>query len=244
MTAAFSMRINKYFTEKGICSRRSADKAIEEGRVRINSTVAKLGDQVKEGDKVYLNGKEVGLREPERVVVAFHKPRGYECTNNPAVKNIFKILKFRERLFYIGRLDKDSEGLLLLTNQGDLVNPVLRSENEKEKEYLVDLDDLITDEHIEKLSKGVVILDRKTKPCVVERLGPKKIRMVLTEGLNRQIRRMVQKMGLEVKRLKRIRVVNVKLGDLKEGEWRELSALEQQKLFAAVGVPSRRSSEL
>ncbi len=233
------VRINRYISDKGVCSRREADKWIESGRVFINGKKATLGDRVLDGDTVKIDGKAIPKKRESNVLIAYNKPVGIECTTNQSVENnIIDAINFEERIFPIGRLDKMSEGLILLTNLGELVNKVLRSENNHEKEYIVYLNNEITDEAIEKMRKGVwleIANERiKTKECVVERIRKDCIRMVLTEGKNRQIRRMLEKFDLRAKRLKRIRVLKVGLGDLAPGEWRYLSAREKSSLMSLL----------
>jgi len=233
------IRINRYISDKGVCSRREADKWIESGRVFINGKKATLGDRVQESDTVKIDGKAIPKKRETNVLIAYNKPVGIECTTNLNVENnIIDAINFEERIFPIGRLDKMSEGLILLTNLGDLVNKVLRSENNHEKEYIVYLNNDISDEAIEKMRKGVwlEIADEriKTKECVVERIRQDCIRMVLTEGKNRQIRRMLEKFDLRAKRLKRIRVLKVGLGDLAPGEWRYLTAREKSSLMSLL----------
>ncbi len=234
------MRINKYLASLGLCSRRQADQWIEAGRVTLNGAVARLGDSVRDADVLCLDGKELSRSlKPKRILIAYNKPEGVESTQdarNP--RNIDAHLKFPgPRVFLVGRLDVGSEGLLLLTNDGDLVNPILRSQFEHEKEYIVVYDKAVSDEQIRRLSRGVDIGDTDrgpTRPCRVERLGANRVKVVLTEGRNRQLRRMAEAVGLRVVRLKRIRVMNVELGTLKSGEWRYLSAEEERTLLSKL----------
>lgn len=229
------MRINKFFTENGICSRREADRWVEAGRVAINGTPAKPGDQVAEGDRVSVDGKLVSIKAKRRVVLAYHKPVGIECTANPNVKNnVISELNYPERVFYVGRLDVMSEGLLLLTNIGDLADQIARARNQHEKEYEVIFHQSVSDSQIDQLRRGVDIGDEDrglTLPCPVERLGPKQLRITLKEGRNRQIRRMAEAVGLNVARLKRVRVMSITLDDLPVNRWRELSDAEIAGLF-------------
>lgn len=233
------VRINRYISDKGLCSRREADKWVEAGRVTINKKVATLGDRVLESDTVKVDGKAIPKKRAENIIIAYNKPVGVECTTNLEVpENIIDAVGFEERIFPIGRLDKMSEGLILLTNVGELVNKVLRSENNHEKEYVVYLNNPITDAALEKMKKGLW-LDiggerLKTKECVVERIRTDCIRMVLTEGKNRQIRRMLENFDIRAKRLKRIRVLKVSLGDLPPGKWRYLSAREKSSLMSLL----------
>jgi 23S rRNA pseudouridine2604 synthase len=225
------MRINRFFTDHGVCSRRAADRAIEAGRVRINGVPAKLGDTVGPGDSVTLDGEPVGTERKRPVVIAYHKPPGIECTSDPRVpENIIAAVGYPERIFHIGRLDKYSEGLILLTNRGELVNQILRARGGHEKEYVVDVDLPISDATVVRMRQGIEILGRPTAPCRAERIGPRTLRMVLTEGRNRQIRRMCEAEGLRVRRLVRLRVMNVRLGELPRGRWRELSPRELAEL--------------
>jgi len=217
------IRINRFFTEHGVCSRRAADKHVEAGRVRINGVLAKHGDTVKEGDRVELDGVRVAVPEKRPVVLAYHKRPGIECTSDRRVpENIIDAVGYHERIFHIGRLDKWSEGLILLTNRGELVNQILRARGRHEKEYLVEVDVPISEQSIRNMRSGIVIQGRRTLPCRVQRMGPRTFRMVLTEGRNRQIRRMCEAENLRVKRLLRVRVMNIELGSLREGRWRRL----------------------
>lgn len=224
------MRINRYFTDRGICSRREADRWVEAGRVTINGRLATHGAQVTDEDTVAVDGR--ALRPPKKtpVVLAYNKPIGIECTSDPRVKeNIIDAVGYPERVFHIGRLDQMSEGLILLTNIGDLVNVILRRRYGHEKEYQVMLDRGIPDRDLRHMARGVMLEDGVTAPCRVERLsGGRRIRMVLTEGRNRQIRRMAEALGYRVVRLRRIRIMHVHLGDLPRGRWRRLSAAEMR----------------
>ena len=221
------LRINRFFTEHGVCSRRAADRYVEAGRVRINGVPAKLGDTVGPGDEVTLDGDRIGQDTRRRVVLAYHKPPGIECTSDPRVPdNIIDAVNYPERIFHIGRLDKFSEGLILLTNRGELVNQILRARGHHEKEYVVDVDLPISSATLGRMRHGIEILGRMTAPCQAERLGPRTLRMVLIEGRNRQIRRMCEAEGLRVRRLTRVRVMNIELGPLPRGRWRELAPRE------------------
>lgn len=220
------MRLNKYISSTGICSRREADAWIEAGRVTINGAVATLGTQVNEGDQVSVDGRPVtpGSR---RIYIAFNKPVGITCTTERDVDgNIVDFIGHRERIFPVGRLDKDSEGLILLTNDGDIVNEILRVENAHEKEYEVTVDRPVTEIFLNGMASGVRILGTVTKPCKVKRIGPATFRIILTQGLNRQIRRMCSFFGYQVVKLQRIRIINLTLAGLKVGQWRELSEAE------------------
>jgi 23S rRNA pseudouridine2604 synthase len=225
------MRLNKYLGETGICSRREADAWIEAGRVTVNGAVAQLGTQVTESDEVCVDGRQVSSK-PQRVYLALNKPTGIECTTDRSVPgNIVDFVAHRERIFPIGRLDKDSEGLILLTNDGDIVNRVLRAEHEHEKEYIVSVDRPLTPEFLAGMASGVPILDTVTNPCRVTQVGKNTFRIVLTQGLNRQIRRMCEHFDYTVRRLQRVRIMHVALGDLPLGEWRNLTDAEVQKLL-------------
>jgi 23S rRNA pseudouridine2604 synthase len=226
------MRLNKYLGETGACSRREADAWIEAGRVTINGIPTQLGAQVHPGDDVCVDGRPVAAR-PARVYLALNKPPGVECTTERDVpENIVDFVGHRERIFPVGRLDKDSEGLILLTNDGDIVNGVLRAEHGHEKEYLVTVDRPVTQAFIEGLARGVPILGTVTRRCEVAAVSKNVFRIVLTQGLNRQIRRMCRHFGYTVRRLQRVRVMHVRLGRLAPGEWRSLRADEIAPLLA------------
>ena len=224
------MRINKYISETGVCSRREADQWIAAGRITINGITATLGSQVAEGDAVYIDGQPVGQKK-SRIYIALNKPVGITCTSEPHIKdNIVDFVGHAERIFPIGRLDKDSEGLILLTNNGDIVNEILRVENAHEKEYRVTVDRPITDAFINGMASGVSILGVRTKPCVVKRINPRCFSIILTQGLNRQIRRMCAAFDYRVRRLQRVRIMHIQLGSLKIGQWRNLSDNELKDL--------------
>lgn len=224
------IRINKFLSEVGFCSRRGADKIISQGRVYINGEIAVLGSKVNRDDLIKVDGELINNQE-EKVYLAFNKPVGIECTGNQKVKNnIIDYINFNKRLFTIGRIDKDSEGLILLTNNGDIVNNVLRAENKNEKEYLVTLNKKIDKDFIQKIRSGVRIMGKLTKKCYVEKTYENKFKIVLTQGLNRQIRRMCNALGYRVTKLKRIRVMDIKL-DTKVGEYRFLNESEVKQLF-------------
>lgn len=225
------MRLNKFISESGKASRRGADKLIEEGRVKLNGRIAKIGDQVHPGDEVMVNGNIIRLAR-NNVYIALNKPVGITCTTEKGVKgNIVDFVNHPLRVFNIGRLDKDSDGLILLTNDGDIVNEILRAENNHEKEYIVSVDKPITPEFIEQMSKGVKILGTKTLPCEVRQLSKYEFQIILTQGLNRQIRRMCEALGYEVYRLQRTRIMNIHLGSLPVGQWRDLTKKEKTRLF-------------
>ena len=230
------MRLNKFISETGVCSRREADIWIEAGRVTINGEPATLGTQVGEGDVVCVDGRRIGAAK-QHVYIALNKPVGIVCTTERDVAgNIVDFVRHRERIFPIGRLDKDSEGLILLTNHGDIVNEVLRSENDHEKEYLVTVDRPVTRIFLDGMATGVRILGTVTKPCKVQRIGASVFRITLTQGLNRQIRRMCSFFGYKVVRLQRVRIMNITLGKLRTGEWRELDPGEVRGLLRAADV--------
>jgi 23S rRNA pseudouridine2604 synthase len=227
------MRLNKYVAETGACSRREADQWIDAGRVTVNGMRAALGTQVNAGDDVRVDGRP--LREkPRRVYLAFNKPLGVECTTDREVRdNIVDFIGFPERIFPVGRLDKDSEGLILLTNDGDIVNTILRAENAHEKEYVVAVDRPLTPAFLEGMAAGVPILGTVTNRCRVAPVGRNTFRIVLTQGLNRQIRRMCEHFGYTVRSLKRVRIMDVTLGALPTGKWRDLTPAELQAVLPA-----------
>jgi len=231
------VRLNKFISEAGVASRRAADRMVEDGRVTINGRRAVLGDRVMDGDKVAVDGKLISKVE-EDIILAFHKPRGITCTSNPDdPDNIIDFIGYPKRIYSIGRLDKDSEGLILMTNNGELANSIMRSRGEHEKEYIVTVNRSITPEFIKGMSNGVPILDGKiTKRCFVEQLTDREFRIILKQGLNRQIRRMCEHFGYDVTRLVRIRVMNIRLGKLKEGRYRDLSKDERNELFLELGL--------
>lgn len=220
------MRLNKYISETGVCSRREADKWIEAGRVTCNGLSAALGTQVGAGDEVRIDGELIGVKK-KHIYIALNKPVGITCTTEAHVKdNIIDLVGHPERIFPIGRLDKDSEGLILLTNNGDIVNQILRSENNHEKEYVVTVDRPITDLALRMMAGGVKIMGEVTKPCTVTRIDSVTFRMILTQGLNRQIRRMCSALGYKAQRLMRVRIMNIHLGHLRAGHWRRLTQPE------------------
>lgn len=228
------MRINKYLSETGACSRREADEWIAAGRVSVNGQPAVLGTRVGEGDEVTLDGRPLAPR-PQRVYLALNKPIGVECTTDRGVTgNIVDFVAHRERVFPIGRLDKESEGLILLTNDGDIVNRVLRAEHEHEKEYIVTVDRPLTPEFLAGMARGVPILGTVTNPCRVTQIGRNTFRIVLTQGLNRQIRRMCEHFDYTVRRLQRVRIMHIHLGSLPIGQWRELTPAEVAPLLPSV----------
>lgn len=226
--------INKYIAATGTCSRREADALLDEGRVSLNGEIARKGNRVAEGDVVLLDGKPLG-QKPQTVYLALNKPPGITCTTDKRDRtNIIDFVNYPERIFPIGRLDKPSTGLILLTNDGDIVNKILRVENAHDKQYIVTVDKPINRKFIQAMSGGIPILDTVTKRCEVEKLGHQKFRIILTQGLNRQIRRMCAYLGYEVQTLKRTRIMNVRLGKLPEGEWRELREDELEILLLSI----------
>jgi 23S rRNA pseudouridine2604 synthase len=231
------MRLNKYLAETGACSRREADQWIEAGRVTVNGARAVLGTQVAESDEVRVDGQPLRSK-PRRVYLALNKPVGIECTTDRDVPgNIVDFVDYPERIFPIGRLDKDSEGLILLTNDGDIVNTVLRAEHEHEKEYVVSVDRPLTGAFLAGMAAGVPILDTVTNPCRITQVGRNTFRIVLTQGLNRQIRRMCEHFGYTVRSLRRVRIMHVHLGELPVGRWRPLTSAELGGL-----LPPKRST--
>ncbi|MBU5472586.1 pseudouridine synthase [Roseburia sp. MSJ-14] len=226
------VRINKYLSEAGVCSRREADRQIEAGHVTINGRKAVMGDKVSPGDEVYFGKKKVS-KEEEIILLAVNKPRGIVCTAEKRERNnIVDFVNYPKRIYPIGRLDKESRGLILMTNQGELVNKMMRSGNRHEKEYIVRVNRDITRDFLEKMSAGVYLeeLDATTRKCKVEQLGKRTFRIVLTQGMNRQIRRMCEKFHYRVVDLKRTRIMNIQLGDLKEGASRRISPEEWKEL--------------
>ena len=225
------MRLNKYISETGVCSRRAADQWIADSRVSVNGQVAELGTQVDEGDRVEVDGKPIGGAS-QHVYLALNKPVGITCTTERHIAgNIVDFINHRERIFPIGRLDKDSEGLILLTNNGDIVNEILRAENGHEKEYVVTVDRPVTDQFLYGMAHGVEILGVRTQPCRVRRIASNVFGIILMQGLNRQIRRMCAVFDYQVRRLQRVRIINIKLGELKSGQWRNLGADELRGLL-------------
>ena len=221
-------RINKYLSEVGFCSRRAADRLIKEGKVTINGEITEIGSKVEEGDLVEVEGQTIiNPTNQKNIYLAFNKPIGIVCTTDRRVEpdNIIDFIKYPKRIFPIGRLDKPSEGLIFLTNDGDIVNKILRAKNNHEKEYIVSVNRPINKDFIQSMSNGVEILDTITKNCFVKQLGQKKFKIILTQGLNRQIRRMCESLGYRVKSLKRVRIMNIKL-DVPTGKFREITKEE------------------
>ena len=228
------VRLNKYLSEAGVCSRREADRLIETGRVTVDGKKAQTGMKIIPGQEVRV-GKKLVSKGDEMVVLAVNKPRGIVCTEEKRERNsIVRFLDYPIRVTYIGRLDKDSRGLLLMTNNGDIINRMMRAANYHEKEYKVTVDKEVTDEFLEKMGGGVPILDTVTRPCRVRKIGKYTFSIILTQGLNRQIRRMCEALGYEVKDLLRVRVMNIRLGSLKEGEYRELTDEELDELYSLI----------
>lgn len=231
-------RLNKYISDSGYCSRRFADKLIEKNRVTINGIVPELGTKVVPGDKVCVDGMEIKASDSnhtDRVYIAYNKPIGITCTTELQVRgNIIDAIGHPKRIFPIGRLDKPSEGLIFLTSDGDIVNKILRAENAHDKEYVVTVDQPISERFVERMSKGVPILGTITKPCIVTPESKYVFRIILTQGLNRQIRRMCEYLGYEVTKLNRSRIMNVELGQLRPGQWRDLTDNEMAEINAAV----------
>jgi 23S rRNA pseudouridine2604 synthase len=235
-------RINKFLSESGYCSRREADRLISEGRVTINGVVPEMGTKVVETDEIRVDGKLIRENRDKPIYLAFNKPVGIECTTNQSVRNnIVDYINYPERIFPIGRLDKASEGLIFMTNDGDIVNKILRARNNHEKEYIVTVDKPITDRFIQKMGNGVPILDTITRKCKVEQISKYIFKIVLTQGLNRQIRRMCEYLGYEVTDLKRIRIINISL-DIPVGRYRDLTAAEIKELNQLI-EPSSKTEE-
>jgi len=224
-------RINKYLSEVGYCSRRAADKLIDDGKVTINGKIARMGSKIDEDDQIEVEGQRIEKLTKKNIYLAFNKPVGIVCTTDRKVEpdNIIDFINYPKRIFPIGRLDKPSEGLIFLTNDGDIVNKILRSRNDHEKEYIVGVNRPISNEFIQRMSNGVEILDTITKDCFVEQLGPKTFKIILTQGLNRQIRRMCESLDYRVKSLKRVRIMNIKL-DVPTGKYRKFTKEELLEL--------------
>ncbi|MGQ0384669.1 MAG: pseudouridine synthase [Gammaproteobacteria bacterium] len=235
------MRLNKFISESGIASRREADAWIAAGRVTVNGRQGELGTQVEDGDAVRVDGRPLPARR-RAIYLALNKPRGITCTTERDVRgNILDFVRHRERIFPIGRLDKDSEGLILLTNDGDIVNEILRAEHGHEKEYEVTVDRPVTPAFLSMMAAGVRIGGEKTRPCTIARTGPASFRIVLTQGLNRQIRRMCSALGWRAQALRRVRIMHIRLGALATGRWRELTDAEVRPLLkAAAGRAAAR----
>lgn len=238
-----SVRINKFFTGRGYCSRRAADRLIEEGRVLLNGRKAVLGDQVADGDVVSVDGRPLE-GATETVYLAYHKPVGVTCTTELDVPgNIVRAIDYPERIFPIGRLDKDSSGLILMTNNGDIVNRILRAEFGHEREYLVTVDHAYPVTFLDRLQRGVPVLGKITAPCRAIEVDERSFRIILTEGRNRQIRRMCSMLGFRVVRLVRSRIMHIELGNLAVGTWRHLAQSERDHLLNAVGMAEALHSQ-
>lgn len=231
------VRINKYLSAAGFCSRREADRLVEAGRVSIDGRIAGMGDKVSDGQKVQVDKKDISVEE-EKILLAFNKPAGIVCTttDSQGANNIVDYIGYNKRIYPIGRLDKDSHGLILMTNNGEIMDKILRSANGHEKEYIVEVNKDIDDEFVKNMSKGVYLeeLERTTLPCRVYKDGKRKFRIILTQGLNRQIRRMCDNLGYRVVDLKRIRIMNIVLGDLKEGSYRNVTDKEYSRLLSML----------
>ena len=230
------VRLNKFISESGLCSRREADRLIEAGRVLVDGMVAVSGQKVSENQEVLVDGKRIS-KEEEMVLLAVNKPRGVVCTTDKrwGDQTVEELIHYPKRVFYMGRLDKDSRGLLLMTNNGEILNKMMRAGNYHEKEYLVRVDRTVTAEFLDGMAKGgIPVQDQLTRPCEVEKTGDKTFRIILTQGLNRQIRRMCEYFGYQVVKLKRIRIMNIMLGDLPTGSYREISREEQEELYRRI----------
>lgn len=237
---ATAIRINKFFTEQGLCSRREADRLVESGVVTVNGQVAKLGDRVSPADVIARDGQVIPWGTPP-IYIKYHKPVGVTTTSEPHVeRNIIAEIGHPKRIFPIGRLDKDSSGLILLTNDGNIVNEILRVEFGHEREYVVEVDRPFDQAFLDRMSQGVVILGSKTNPCQTTRLGRHRFRIVLTEGRNRQIRRMCQALGYRVTTLHRVRIMHIEVKGLGVGVWKELTKGEREALLEAVGRSTSR----
>lgn len=234
-TAAVPQRLNKYLSDAGVCSRRQADRYVEEGRILVDGEKAQLGQKVMPGQKIFLDGNPITISR-KRILLAVNKPKGIVCTTQKKEKdNIVDFINYPERIYPVGRLDKDSQGLILMTNDGELMNEILKARNGHEKEYEVKVDKPVTKQFLRRMAQGVPILDTVTRPCKVRQTGPCTFRIILTQGLNRQIRRMCEALGYRVKELTRLRIMNVTLGNLPEGHYRELTETEYHELERLTG---------
>jgi 23S rRNA pseudouridine2604 synthase len=244
MTSEDTTRINKYLSEIGYCSRRAADKLILENRVTINGSVPEMGTKIVPGDIVKVDGKLVSKPDEKPVYIAFNKPVGIVCTTDTKAEkdNIIDYIKYPKRIFPIGRLDKPSEGLILLTSDGDIVNKILRARNNHEKEYLVSVNRPITAEFLKKMRSGVPILETMTRECEVEQIDKNRFKIILTQGLNRQIRRMCEFLDFKVTKLKRVRIMNIKL-DIPIGKWRYLSNDEMDEINRLISSSSKTHTD-
>lgn len=241
-------RLNKYISDTGLCSRREADKLIEQKRVTVNNKPPELGTKIGAGDIVKVDGKVVGAvakDKSDRVYIVYNKPIGITCTTERHVKgNIIDAIRHKARIFPVGRLDKPSEGLIILTSDGDIVNKILRAENAHDKEYEVTVNQPISERFVKRMARGVPILGTVTKPCVVKPTGKNKFTIILTQGLNRQIRRMCEFLGYEVTKLKRTRIMHLELGSLKPGQWRNLTAQELKTMQNAVRSSTKTAEKV
>lgn len=230
------IRLNKYLSDAGVCSRREADRYIEAGKVKIDGEIVTVGTRVYPGQKVTVDGREA-IREEEFILLAFNKPAGIVCTTTKAdPDNIIDFIKYDKRIYPIGRLDKESEGLILLTNDGSIVNKILKASNYHEKEYIVTVNKPLTSDFLEKMSGGVPILDTVTRPCTITALGKNSFRIILTQGLNRQIRRMCEYLDYRVVSLKRVRIMNIQLGKLNIGGYRKVTDRELEELKRSIEI--------
>ena len=239
------VRLNKYISDAGVCSRREADRLITEGRVQIDGKMATLGSRIASGMQVCVDGKEIAPEE-EMILLAVNKPRGIVCTTDTrwGDRTIYDLMNYPKRIFSIGRLDKESEGLLLMTNNGDILNKIMRAGNYHEKEYLVTVDKPVTEEFVEQMSRGgIPVLDARTRPCKVEKIGKYRFRIILTQGLNRQIRRMCEYCGCRVKKLVRVRVMNIELGNLPKGQYRDVTEAEMQELYRQLRAGNKKAGK-
>ena len=242
LQAKESVRLNKYLSEAGVCSRREADRLIESGKVTVDGVTAQMGMRVTAGQIVKV-GKKTVSKQDEMIVLAVNKPKGIVCTEDQRERDsIVRFLNYPVRVTYAGRLDKDSRGLLLMTNNGDIINQMMRAANRHEKEYIVKIDREITPDFLEIMRKGIYLkdLDITTRECKIEKIGKYTFQIILTQGVNRQIRRMCEACGAKVRSLKRIRVMNIRLGDLKPGEWREVTGEELETLLTDTGMLNRK----
>ena len=242
MSQNTEIRLNKFLSENGFCSRRAADKLIQENKVLVNGKIAEIGTKVSADDQITVKGTSITKKQNHFIYLAFNKPVGIECTTNQKVKNnIIDFINYKERIFPIGRLDKASEGLIFLTNDGDFVNKILRARNNHEKEYIVTVNKPITDVFVDKMQNGVPILDTITKKCEVKKISKTAFKIILTQGLNRQIRRMCEYLGYDVVSLKRIRIINILL-DVPLGKYRLLNPKEIKELNSLI-APSSKTEE-
>ncbi len=243
---ADSISLNKFISDTGYCSRREADRLIDEGRVELNGSLALKGNRYTPGDEVIVDGSIISVetkKKERRIYLAFNKPAGITCTTDTEIPgNIISYINYPKRIFPIGRLDKDSEGLIFMTNDGDIVNKILRAGNEHEKEYIVRVKQAITPWFLEKMSKGVPILDTVTQPCRITKLGTHVFKIILIQGLNRQIRRMCEHFEFEVESLRRVRVMNIELNQLAPGKWRYLSDAEINSLMEMVSLSTKTAT--